>query len=357
MATNPVEDEFQEEVLRLFALEALEWIRQVKAALLELEGAPAQERIQTLYDVILRSLTNLKGSAATVELPCIENLTFTLVPLLQRMQGKKMSTTSPQYAALRQGLEALSSAIQMLSIAETKTAVMAELESISRRQAEAVQAAIVSADAKTAGAAAEDSATSQQGALIEALMALKRPRSPALEHSRSLVEGVLRKIHGADNQETKALATAIKRMMQELEALDVRFLEEARQRATAIGKLLSGIKNGAVDSPVQKNTIEKALHEIALLHEASRTADAGGMEMFLHGLESLLLDLHYKRIKIPPQKFQTVTSRVDTLLSMAQRYVEEGRAERKAIDEILSRFGANPGEVKKQTGASVSVSS
>ena len=140
MATNPVEDEFQEEVLRLFALEALEWIRQVKAALLELEGAPAQERIQTLYDVILRSLTNLKGSAATVELPCIENLTFTLVPLLQRMQGKKMSTTSPQYAALRQGLEALSSAIQMLSIAETKTAVMAELESISRRQAEAVQA-------------------------------------------------------------------------------------------------------------------------------------------------------------------------------------------------------------------------
>ena len=39
MATNPVEDEFQEEVLRLFALEALEWIRQVKAALLELEGA------------------------------------------------------------------------------------------------------------------------------------------------------------------------------------------------------------------------------------------------------------------------------------------------------------------------------
>jgi len=142
-----------------------------------------------------------------------------------------------------------------------------------------------------------------------------------------------------------------------LEALDVRFLEEARQRATAIGKLLAGVKNGAVDSPVQKNTIEKALHEIALLHEASRTADAGGMEMFLHGLESLLLDLHYKRIKIPPQKFQTVTSRVDTLLSMAQRYVEEGRAERKAIDEILSRFGANPGEVKKQTGASVSVSS
>ena len=44
--------------------------------------------------------------------------------------------------------------------------------------------AIVSADAKTAGAAAEDAATSQQGALIEALMALKRPRSPALEHSK-----------------------------------------------------------------------------------------------------------------------------------------------------------------------------
>src|SRR5438876_12179985 len=104
MATNPVEDEFQEEVLRLFALEALEWIRQVKAALLELEDAQAQERIQTLYDVILRSLTNLKDSAPTVELPCIENLTFTLTPLLQRMQGKQMSTTSRHYPPSRQGL-------------------------------------------------------------------------------------------------------------------------------------------------------------------------------------------------------------------------------------------------------------
>src|SRR5205085_4806835 len=182
-------------------------------------------RIQALYDIILRSLTNLKGSAATVELPCIENLTFTLVPLLQRMQGKKMSTSSPQYAALRQGLEALSSAIQMLSVAETKTAVMVELESISRRQAEAVQAAIANADAKTAG----DDAGSPAGTLIEALIALKRAPSPALEPLRSLVEVVLRKLHAGEHADSpKTMAATAKQIIQDLEDRDTRFLKDAR---------------------------------------------------------------------------------------------------------------------------------
>src|SRR5688572_21668514 len=103
MHVNPIEGEFQEEVLRLFAVEALDWLGQTKAALLELEDVPSAERAHTLYEIVLRNLTNLKGSAATVDLPSMGNLAFMLVPLLQDMQKDQDITNSNYYEALEQG--------------------------------------------------------------------------------------------------------------------------------------------------------------------------------------------------------------------------------------------------------------
>src|SRR5207249_4771749 len=84
------EDQFQEEVLHLFAEEGLEWIKQIKVALQELESGVTLDKEKKHYDIILRSLTNLMGSAATVELAALQKLTLALVPLLQAMQTKKV---------------------------------------------------------------------------------------------------------------------------------------------------------------------------------------------------------------------------------------------------------------------------
>src|SRR5437016_6706024 len=77
------EDQFQEEVLQLFAEEGLEWIKQIKVALQELESGVTLDKEKKHYDIILRSLTNLMGSAATVELAALQKLTLALVPLLR----------------------------------------------------------------------------------------------------------------------------------------------------------------------------------------------------------------------------------------------------------------------------------
>src|SRR5688572_15049238 len=105
MPINPQEDQFLEEVLGLFALEAEEWITQGKAALLELERGPSPDREAKLYDTIICGITNLGGSAATVELPALEKLAFALVPLLQAMGRQKGHTPPEQIAALREGLD------------------------------------------------------------------------------------------------------------------------------------------------------------------------------------------------------------------------------------------------------------
>ena len=83
------EDQFQEEVLKLFAEESLEWVGQIKTALQELETGAPPDREPKLYDTVIRSLTNLMGSAATVDLAALQKLALAMIPLLQAMHSKK----------------------------------------------------------------------------------------------------------------------------------------------------------------------------------------------------------------------------------------------------------------------------
>src|SRR5713101_10152733 len=114
------EDQFQEEVLQLFAEEGLEWIKQIKVALQELESGATPDKEKKLYDTILRSLTNLMGSAATVELAALQKLALALIPLLQALQSNKVAGKPEHFDTIRQGLTLLTSAIQVLEKADSK---------------------------------------------------------------------------------------------------------------------------------------------------------------------------------------------------------------------------------------------
>src|SRR3989441_8773470 len=109
------EDQFQEEVLQLFAEEGLEWIKQIKVALQELESGVTLDKEKKHYDIILRSLTNLMGSAATVELAALQKLTLALVPLLQAMQTKKVPAKPEHFATIRQGIALMYASVQVRS--------------------------------------------------------------------------------------------------------------------------------------------------------------------------------------------------------------------------------------------------
>jgi len=346
MSMNPLEEEFQEEVLKLFALEALEWLRQIKSALPELVGEPAPERAAKVYDTVLRGLTNLKGSAATVDLPSLENLAYTLVPLLQAMQGKKIAGSSKHYAALQQGLESLSSAVQLLAVADKKLDAVADLERITQRQADAVQSAVAEAQAVAPSTKAEGMpAPTNSVAIIEALLDLKRPRLASTEMNRNLVEVVLRKIHGVlDMDSASVTAASITRIMHDLEVLDERFLEEARQRLATIATVLADLKpGGGRDAAAQEKQFQTALQEIALLYETARAVDATMVVQFLHGLETLLMEVFYKRVNVLPQRFEVVGARLKTLLAEAQKWVDVGRAERTVIEKVLAQLmGSTP---------------
>jgi chemotaxis protein histidine kinase CheA len=343
--SNSLQDDFKEEVLRLFALEAVEWIKQTKAAVSELEGNPPPERANILFEVTLRNLTNLKGSAATVDLPSIGNLAFMLVPLLQNMQQDQRFNTGDYYGALYQGLDALSSVTQILGLAETKELVMDDLETVTRRQADALQNAVAKARAGH-GFSREKLEPERHSAealkVIEALMQIKRAPSVASETNRGLAEFVLRKIHSSrDAESATILGVSVMCTIQELEQLDEKFLEEARHRSSTISTTLSALSGEPPDTPDYEKKTREALRDIALLYERARMVQADGICRFLHGLEIFLLTALYKRAPILPQRFEAVASRVGTLIALAEEWVEAGRRERKEVEKALAEMMAS----------------
>jgi len=336
------EDQFQEEVLQLFAEEGLEWIKQIKVALQELESGATPDKEKKHYDIILRSLTNLMGSAATVELVALQKLALSLVPLVQAMQAQKVAATPEHFATIRQGIALLTAAVQVLGTASQRMIVKTNLESIMQLQAEGLQRAI----AKVQGVVQAAAPTAKrpvgpQGTyldqLVQTLLDLKHARPSSLEPSRNLVELVLRRVHRLSDQESaEVTAASAASILRQLERLDERFLEETGRRLETVKQVLVGLKSGAGDPHAQKANLQAGLREISLLYETARNTGATPIVQFLHGLETLLLEVVYRGVALDPQRVEAVTVRVGSLMAMAQQWVEMGRTEQAAIEKALA---------------------
>jgi hypothetical protein len=62
---------------------------------------------------------------------------------------------------------------------------------------------------------------------------------------------------------------------------------------------------------------------------------AGAIAQFLHGLETLLLEVVYKGVALSPQRVDGVAARVEAIITMTRQWVEMGRAEKAAIEKTL----------------------
>jgi len=335
------EDQFQEEVLQLFAEEGLEWIKQIKVALQELESGATPDKEKKHYDIILRSLTNLMGSAATVELAALQKLTLALVPLLQAMQTKKVPAKPEHFATIRQGIALMYASVQVLHMASQRTIVKANLESIMQLQADGLQRTVAKVQGISKAAPATKRPVSPEatylGKIVQALLDLKHARPSSLEPSRNLVELVLRRLHRLSDQESaEVTAASVASILHQLEGLDERFLEETRRRVEMLKQVIAGLKAGTRDPHLQKANLQGGLRDISLLYETAREVGATPIVQFLHGLETLLLEVVYKGVALVPQRVEVVAARVDTLVTMALEWVEMGRTEQAAIEKALA---------------------
>jgi chemotaxis protein histidine kinase CheA len=123
-------DDFQKELVDLFVQEAHEWLQNIHVALDELQQGPAPERHAKLIGTIFAGVTNLGGSAATINLPDIERASFEAIPFIEALQDPQKTLSVQDFLSLCKQLGQIHTALTHatgISFEEDGTGAAAEV--------------------------------------------------------------------------------------------------------------------------------------------------------------------------------------------------------------------------------------
>ncbi len=212
MNTDLTDDAFRQELLELFTLEAREWLQQAEAALEELRHQPEGQVNPKLIDVIQQGMSNFGGSAATVELPDLEQMAYGLLPVLASLRMQAISP--PQACAeMSQRMEDLASALGKVS--GTKE-----------------------------GTTPPPAATpTQQTFTLENLRQFQLQLTETEPSGRNLMELVIQRISEGNGQAYESLTVStVTRILHEVEGLDEQFLAEMQRHVPQVTEAVAGLK-------------------------------------------------------------------------------------------------------------------
>lgn len=327
---DAVDASFEKEVVGLFALEAHEWLAQIHSALKRLgEGSNSTTRSK-LHGIMLQGLTNLARSAATVHLTSIEGLALGLLPILHDV-GRQESRVSPAaLASLQAGLDRITIAVRH---AEGSQATGESSESFAGCQTanHAGKTDVIPEPLVAAAPVTSVRATSGPS-LLNALRDLQEVRSRSVQPARDVLEAVILR---AEQEPERLTVDGIRRILEDLDRMDERFVDEVSRRVPAMTHTLADLrKDGATDF-VTAAQLDPIIQHVEALHDASASVQAGMITMFLQGLRSFLMVSAYRKAATLPQRLATVEARIQALVPMAEQWVNVGRVERSAIAEIL----------------------
>jgi hypothetical protein len=168
--------------------------------------------------------------------------------------------------------------------------------------------------------------------LLTALRELQQARSRSVEPARDVLDAVILR---AEQEGTEITVDGVRRILDELDRMDERFVEEVQRRAPAMSRMVASLlKEGAVDF-VTAAQLAPVIEQVEALHDASEGVQAGMITMLLQGLRAFLTVAAYRKTTALAQRLAAVESRIQALVPMAEQWVSIGRVERAAIAEIL----------------------
>jgi HD-GYP domain-containing protein (c-di-GMP phosphodiesterase class II) len=309
---------FETEVIGLFALEAHEWLAQIHSALKRLSEGVEGTAKSKLYGIMLQGLTNLARSAATVQLTAIEEMALKLMPTLHDVGRQDPRAMATALASLQSGLHRISAAVRH---AEGASPIEVPPECFAPGTP-AAKPDLPMASMRIAGGAS----------LLAALRELQHARSRSVEPTRDVLDAVLLR---AEREASEITVDGVRRILDELDQMDERFVDEVRRRVPAMSRMLAGLLKGAASDFVTSTQLGPVIEQVEALHEASDAVQAGMITMLLQGLRAFLTVAAYRKTTMLAQRLAAVENRLQALVPMAEQWVSIGRVERAAIAEIL----------------------
>ena len=305
-------DDFRKELVDLFVQEAHEWLQNMHVALDELQQDPAPERYAELIGAILAGVTNLGGSAATINLPDIEQASFETIPFIEALRDPQKRFSVQDFLSLCKQLGQIHTAL-------TRTKGISFREDVSVAAGEAICGSLAS------------------GEFLQALLELQKKQPSSITSERNLISNLIEQIEGQVQAGVERIDTmVIQGYLAQVSEAEESFLKAINKRVPEIFKNISDLKMNGDEASSRVVVLEASLQDVAQLRTAAQQVNAGSATMFFTGLHSLLTVVAQRRVFLASTRVESVAARLHAMGGGIREWVEHGRAQRAAINQLLS---------------------
>jgi chemotaxis protein histidine kinase CheA len=306
-----IPDDSQKELVDLFVQEAHEWLQNIHVALDELQQGPAPERHAKLIGTISAGVTNLGGSAATLNLSDVERASFDAIPLVEALHDPHKELSIQDFLSLCKQLGQIHSAL-------TRATGISFEEDGSGAAAEAVGAILSPRE------------------FLQSLQELLHTQPPNAASGRNLIRSLIDQMGsqvqaGVERIDTKVIQEYLVRVSEAEEA----FLKIIDERVPEIFKKMNALKVDGGEVSSRMKVLESSLQDVADLRTEAQQVNAGSAIMFFTGLHSLLTVVVQRRARLAATRVESVTARLNVMGGAIRQWVEHGRTQRAAISQLF----------------------
>jgi len=304
-------DDFQKELVDLFVQEAHEWLQNIHVALDELQQGPAPEQHAKLIEIILGGVTNLGGSAATINLSEVKQASFATIPFIEALRD-------PQKAFSVQDFFSLCKQLGHIHTALTRATGLSFDDDGSSATAEELHASL------------------SPGQFLQALQELLVKQPPSIMAGRNLIDSLIKQMEGQIHAGVERLdATVIQGYLTRASEAEESFLKMSNERVPEIFKKLSALKMDGSEASARMTALEASLQDVADLRAEAQQVNAGSAMTFFTGLHSLLTVATQRRVLLAASRVESVKARLRAMGDAIRQWVEQGRVQRAAIGQLL----------------------
>ena len=308
--TEKSDDDFQKELIELFGQEAREWLLQIDSALAELENQPNVDRHIQLVDAIIRGITSLGGSAATVNLGEVERTTFALLPFIDTLKDRT-TATKQDFATVREQFCLVIASVTMA------TGIALDITPPPPPTAQTEP----SVDLLT---------------LLNALRGIQEDQAATGLSAHSLIPHVMQRLEQEARSGAELIqAISFHQILQELQRSDAERLESLRERLPNIGHSLTRLRTEGLSSLDPGNMLRECLDTLEHMQSIAKQGHAIPLVTFFTGLQSFLSIIMRHRLVLTSQRLQAVETRIRAVLATIEEWIIAGEQERDAMGRLL----------------------
>jgi chemotaxis protein histidine kinase CheA len=305
------EDAFQKELVELFVQEAQEWLQQIHVALDELQQAPPSERHRALAQTIKVGVTNLGGSAATLNLSDVERASFSALPFVEAVQDPSAQISTDDFIALCKHLGHIHGALTRA------TGVTFEADDVS-----------ASSEDPPTMIPTKEFLTLLRGLQDQCIVSNAVHRN-LLQTMLAQAEGLMER--GVEQCNMSSIHEFLERSAEEEQC----FLDVVRQELPRLMAIIQTLKTSGNAPSAPSSDLENIVERVAQLWSAAQQVNASHAMLFFMGLHSFLTIVTQHHVVVGATRYDAIQSRLDQCLKGIEEWAANGRMERVAIQRVL----------------------